>query len=156
MKNLLFTAIFLLLSACVFKVEVPSAKSKLERQVLGYQPMISKESMLNAVTRASGVKSNNKENLIALRERLERQVIVSLKRGVVGESATGKLVLMSRDKWTTKFSASSLSYIKDLMIDENDARMQLSKLENRSMNEYGYRSESGAWVESSSGGWKLN
>lgn len=135
-------------AGCVFKIEVPSAKTKLEKQVLGYKPQVDKKKLAEIVTRGIYPSDSSAEQLRELRLRLKNQIIDNLKLGLIGESNDGRLVIMDRSKWQKDLSGLEVSIVNDLIQDENQARSHLSRLESQIYRAYQYRSVDGAWYES--------
>lgn len=150
---LIFLCMF---AGCVFKFEVPSAKTKLEKQVLGYKPVVSKKDLLNIVTRSDFPNDSTKDQLRQLRENLKEQIIRSLKQGVFGEAYNGELAVLSEDKRRVSLSASELVTMQELAADENFSRKKLGEISGSPASDYAYRAVDGAWYESSDQTWQQN
>ena len=119
MRQLIILYIFIMLPGCVFKIEVASPKSKLERQVLGYKPLVPKDQLRKIIKRSSENKSLSLEQCQTIRKRLKSQILISLKKGSIGEAKSGHLVILDSKLSGYNASAVELTKINDLILDEN-------------------------------------
>ena len=150
------TIIILITTSCVFKFDVPSAKTKLEKQVLGYKPKVPKEMLMKIVTRSDSVSSLSRDQLIVLRERLRGQITTALQRGSIGESNSGRLILNDENRRGFKMSAIDLAGLDYLIREENSVRTRLAEIDASEATEYSYEGVEGAWYEDEDGNWEIN
>lgn len=153
MKQLFILCMAILIQGCVFKIEVASPKSKLERQVLGYKPLVPKDQLRKIIKRSSETKRLSLEQCQSIRKRLKSQILISLKKGSIGEAKSGHLVILDSDLSGYTTNAVELTKINDLIRDENTIRDRLAKIDNSKASRYAYSYEEDIWVETDKG-WK--
>ena len=145
--------VFLICSSCVFKFDVPSSKTKLEKQVLGYKPLIPKDRLLKIVTRTAEVDALTLQQHKILRDKMKASLVTGLLRGFLGEAQDGAIVVLSKNKWEVSLSIEEEVALGNLIEDENFSRKKLSELENRKLQDYSYKDIYGIWYEESPNEW---
>jgi hypothetical protein len=149
--------LMVMISSCVFKFEVPSGKTKLERQILGYKPLVSKEQLKKLVKRSKAPASDvTLEHLESLRDILKPQIILAMKKGTIGESKSGQLVVLSEEKWDIASDPLTKSRIHNLISDENSARGFLVKKKDLPLKSFSYYGVENSWYQRENGEWVKN
>lgn len=148
------TVVAMMLSGCVFKFEVPSAKTKLERQVLGYKPAVPKKKLLGVVTRSEWSEDLTREQLTKFRNTVRDEIVSAIENGLAGESSSGKLKILDLDKHAVSAPATQLARLREIVTDENFARSRLAAIEGYDTSFYAYDGVSGGWYKADEGVWE--
>ena len=138
---------------CILKFDVNSVKTKMEKQILGYEPRIPRKKLLKIVTRSQTNQNHNRSQMASLKIRLKDEVINQLKRGSIGEGYDGLLVFGEDFGLSIALPTSKKILITRLIDDENYVRLKLSKIESRSLTDYQYTNIANIWVQNAEGKW---